>query len=113
MSRNLQTKVILTLGALCLSVALISMPLLAVARPEVALACPHSDSAGQQAGMVWIPAGEFTMGGVGLEARREELPRHSVRVDGFWMDEAEVTNAQFEKFVDATGYITTAERPVD
>lgn len=64
-------------------------------------------------GMVWIPAGEFQMGGVGPEARQDEFPVHSVKVDGFWMDETVVTNAQFRAFVKATGYLTTAERKPD
>lgn len=64
-------------------------------------------------GMVWIPGGEFTMGSADPLARRDEQPVHRVRVDGFWMDATEVTNAQFKAFVDATGYVTLAERPVD
>lgn len=64
-------------------------------------------------GMIWIPGGAFVMGGVGPEARRDELPRHRVRVDGFFVGEHEVTNADFERFVDATGYRTIAERAVD
>ncbi len=40
----------------------------------------------------------------------DALPIHRVYVDGFWMDETDVTNAEFEKFVQATGYITIAER---
>jgi formylglycine-generating enzyme required for sulfatase activity len=64
-------------------------------------------------GMVWIPAGEFQMGGVGPEARQDEFPIHPVKVDGFWMDETVVTNAQFRAFVKATGYLTTAERKPD
>jgi formylglycine-generating enzyme required for sulfatase activity len=47
------------------------------------------------------------------EAAAAERPAHRVRVDGFWMDVTEVTNAQFRAFVEATGYTTTAERPVD
>jgi sulfatase modifying factor 1 len=43
----------------------------------------------------------------------DEKPAHRVRVDGFWMDETDVTNAQFRKFVEATGYVTTAEKPVN
>lgn len=61
-------------------------------------------------GMVWIPGGEFTMGSDSDLAWPDEKPAHRVRVDGFWIDETEVTNAQFAKFVDATGYVTTAER---
>lgn len=64
-------------------------------------------------GMVWIEGGEFTMGSVDPLARKDESPIHRVRVDGFWMDQTEVTNEQFKAFVDATGYVTTAERPVD
>src|SRR5205085_12353536 len=42
-----------------------------------------------------------------------ERPAHRVRLDGFWMDEHDVTNAQFAPFVEATGYLTTAERKPD
>ncbi len=61
-------------------------------------------------GMVWIPAGEFSMGTNSDLARADEKPAHRVRVDGFWMDATEVTNAQFRAFVEATGYVTTAEK---
>lgn len=64
-------------------------------------------------GMVHIPGGEFAMGSIDSLARRDEQPVHRVRVDPFWMDATEVTNAQFAAFVAATGYKTVAERPVD
>ncbi len=64
-------------------------------------------------GMVWIPGGEFTMGTDSDLGWPDEKPAHRVRVDGFWMDETDVTNAQFREFVEATKYITTAEKPVD
>jgi len=60
-------------------------------------------------GMVYIKEGEYMMGAADDEGRPDEYPQHQVKVDGFWMDATEVTNAQFKKFVDATGYITTAE----
>jgi formylglycine-generating enzyme required for sulfatase activity len=60
-------------------------------------------------GMVLIPAGEFEMGASDEEGRQDEYPQHKVKLDAFWMDATEVTNAQFKKFVDATGYISTAE----
>ncbi len=63
--------------------------------------------------MVWIPGGEFTMGTEDLETYPYERPAHRVRVDGFWMDATEVTNAQFQEFVTATGYLTTAEKKPD
>lgn len=64
-------------------------------------------------GMVWIPAGTFSMGSVDRLARLDERPVHRVYVDGFWMDATEVTNRQFRAFVEATHYLTTAEKPVD
>lgn len=64
-------------------------------------------------GMVKIPAGEFMMGASDNEGRPDEYPQHQVKVNAFWMDATEVTNAQFEKFVKATGYITTAEKKPD
>ena len=63
--------------------------------------------------MVWIPGGEFAMGADDESAWNTEKPPHRVRVAGFWMDQTEVTNAQFSAFVSATGYKTVAERPVD
>ena len=64
-------------------------------------------------GMVWIPGGEFVMGANGDTRQKNELPAHTVRVDGFFMDATEVTNAEFRAFVEATDYVTTAEKPVD
>ena len=61
-------------------------------------------------GMVWVPAGEFSMGSNHPLGRRNELPIHRVYVDGFYIDETEVTNAQFAEFVEATGYVTMAEK---
>lgn len=76
-----------------------------------------TEPADKPEGMVFIPGGEFSMG---CEAKNESLcstpgvtydagPIHRVYVDAFWMDETEVTNRQFKKFVDETGYITIAE----
>ena len=64
-------------------------------------------------GMVLIPEGSFMMGSSDSQARPDESPVHEVKVDGFWIDQTEVTNAQFVAFVEATGYVTTAEKPVD
>jgi sulfatase modifying factor 1 len=60
-------------------------------------------------GMVWIPGGEFVMGTNSDLGKPEEKPAHRVRVDGYWIDATEVTNAEFAKFVEATGHKTTAE----
>ena len=64
-------------------------------------------------GMRWIPPGEFAMGSGPDVGRPEETPAHRVRLDGFWIDEREVTNAQFARFAAATGHVTTAERVPD
>jgi formylglycine-generating enzyme len=65
---------------------------------------PHPD-------IIWIPGGTFLMGSENFYL--EERPVHEVSVDGFWMDRYTVTNEQFERFVDATGYVTLAERPLN
>jgi formylglycine-generating enzyme len=63
-------------------------------------------------GMVWIPRGKFTMGTDDPNPHFVDAhPMHDVEISGFWMDEAEVTNAQFAEFVAATGYVTVAEQP--
>lgn len=66
-------------------------------------------------GMKWVPGGVFYQGAVDRDimAMNHEKPRHKVAIHGFFMDSVEVTNAQFKKFVEETGYITLAERPVD
>jgi formylglycine-generating enzyme required for sulfatase activity len=61
--------------------------------------------------MVFVPGGTFAMGSD--RQHPEERFTHAVRLDGFWIDRHEVTNAQFQKFVAATGYVTLAERGPD
>ena len=58
--------------------------------------------------MVRVPSGSATMGAT--DGAPEEQPLHDVRVSDFWMDQTEVTNAQFTRFVEATKYVTTAEK---
>jgi formylglycine-generating enzyme required for sulfatase activity len=85
-------------------------------------ACRPGDApAAAPEGMVWIPGGEFEMGSIdpracpcgGPDAMPDARPIHRVSVDGFWMDATEVTNAQFARFVEATGHVTIAELPVE
>lgn len=61
--------------------------------------------------MVWVPGGTFHMGSD--RHYPEEAPVHRVTVDGFWIDRTPVTNRQFRQFVNATGYVTFAERRPD
>ena len=68
-------------------------------------------------GMIWIAGGEFAMGTEdptsamcgGKDEMPDARPIHRVALEGFWMDETEVTNEQFGEFVKATGYVTVAE----
>jgi formylglycine-generating enzyme len=91
---------------------------LSIATVAFAFAAGVSAGADAPEGMVWIPGGEFAMGAVvnghgscemAMPSNDAE-PIHRVRVDGFWMDKTVVTNEQFAKFVEATGYVTIAER---
>ena len=76
------------------------------------------DTTSAYANMVRIPSGSFAMGGDaglmdgGSHSHQTAYPIHEVTVDAFWMDVAEVTNRQFAEFVEATGYVTFAERPL-
>ncbi len=69
-----------------------------------------SDVDGMQ--QVYVPSGEFQMGspeslaGAGVD----EKPLHTVYLDAFWIDQTEVTNSMFGKFIDQTGYRTDAEK---
>jgi len=63
--------------------------------------------------MVWIEGGAFQMGAHSKGYYGREYPAHQVEVDGFWMDNHEVTNAQYKAFIEATHYITVAERVID
>jgi formylglycine-generating enzyme len=59
--------------------------------------------------MVWVEGGRFRMGSD--QHYEEEAPTFITAVDGFWIDPYPVTNEQFRRFVDETGYVTLAERP--
>ncbi len=69
---------------------------------------PAQPGAANQAGLVAIAGGRFLMGSD--EGYPEEQPVHPMEVPAFLIDRHEVTNAQFARFVDATGYVTQAER---
>jgi formylglycine-generating enzyme len=82
-------------------------------------AVPSGPPPGRSGKMVWIPGGEFSMGAIDApsaggagcgDPTADAQPVHRVHVDGFWMDETEVTNDAFGAFVRATGYVTIAER---
>ena len=75
-----------------------------------AMQVPSSQEPGHS-DMVRIPGGTFRMGSD--KHYPEEAPSHRVTVSDFWMDRTPVTNRDFRKFVNATGYVTFAETPPD
>ena len=80
--------------------------------PEVSDPSPTDQGRGApHPGMVWIPGGTFRMGSD--DHYPEEAPTHKVTVDGFWMDQHAVTNAEFSRFVKKTRHVTSAERAPD
>lgn len=64
-------------------------------------------------GMVRVPGGTFVMGSDARDVQAHEGPAHVVTVSAFYMDAHEVTNEAFGRFVEETGYVTVAERPID
>ena len=54
--------------------------------------------------MVYVPPGDFTMGSPAGAGSDEEVPMHTVTLDGFWIDRTEVTNTRYRLFVEAAGY---------
>jgi formylglycine-generating enzyme required for sulfatase activity len=77
----------------------------------IAAASAISSASPQVDGMVRIPRGTFLMGSD--RHYPEEAPAHRVAVDGFWMDRCAVTNREFQRFIETTGYVTLAERPAN
>ena len=91
----------------------LTRPVLGLAITSFVAVAALAADAEKPTGMVWVPGGKFAMGTDEKEAYPAERPAHRVKVDGFWMDETEGTNAQFAKFVEATKYVTIAERVPD
>jgi formylglycine-generating enzyme required for sulfatase activity len=112
-SENLTAKKLINLmPVLCILLLLISCT-----KPEKETETTESSETKREViksnGMMLIPEADFMMGGDDELKREDELPRHRVLLDPFWMDETEVTNAEFAKFVKETKYITTAEQKPD
>jgi formylglycine-generating enzyme required for sulfatase activity len=83
----------------------------AAAAPAKCLTPVAAQPAPATAGMVLIKGGRFEMGAAPMHT--EEGPPRPTRVGDFWIDRTEVTNADFARFVAATGYVTEAEKPLD
>jgi sulfatase modifying factor 1 len=85
---------------------------------EATIANPATMPGALPEGMVYIPGGEFSMGSLdptemvcgGDQPMDDARPLHRVYLDSFFMDATEVTNEEFAAFVQATGYVTVAER---
>src|SRR5688572_2959604 len=114
-ARSQQSKLLnrtrnVSLAALAAAVVLIAgASAWQIATPPAAATAP----ANGPDGMVWVPGGSFLMGSDHELAQENERPAHRVKVDGFWMDRHHVSNAEFRKFVEATSYVTTAEKKPD
>jgi len=67
-------------------------------------ACPFITNEKDGSELVLIPAGEFTMGSTAGEGNDGEQPRHRVFLDAYYIGKYEVTNEQFARFINATGY---------
>ena len=103
---------ILLAGALALTACGTKDPPSAAAARRPCLGAQQpAQPAPTSAGMVLIKGGRFEMGARPLH--REEGPPRLTLVGDFWIDRTEVTNADFARFVAATGYVTEAERPPD
>lgn len=76
---------------------------------EISFIKTREDSASTD-NMILLKGGKYRMGASGRQAKRDEFPRHIEKISDLWVDQTEVTNAQFREFVNATGYVTTAER---
>ncbi len=72
-----------------------------------------ADMASDTSGMVVLAGGFFEMGGKDGLTLADEMPAHHVGVRSLYIDKTEVTNAQFSRFVEQTGYVTVAERAID
>lgn len=97
--------------------------------PNLSPIVPETETAPSADGaeMVFIPAGEFLRGAspeniadlvnlcpnCPLDTLEDAQPQTTIYLDAFWIDKTEVTNAQFSRFVDETGYRTSAERTDD
>ena len=80
-----------------------------IASPNATNSDPDGTQRGQAGvkappAMVWIPGGTFLMGTNEKESFPNERPAHLVQVQGFWTDQHDVTNAEFARFVEATGW---------
>src|SRR6266540_2012338 len=104
--------ILASIAAVSVAVLLLGY-VIGTSRPPRPSSAPPPAAVTNTAGMQWISAGEFTMGTDGSHGMANERPTHRVRVSGFWIDEHPVTNAEFARFVEATGYVTTAEQAPD
>ncbi len=80
--------------------------------PDTILRCDRGPqfAGARHPDMVWVPGGAFPFGDT---VYPEEQPVRTTTAQGFWMERTEVSNDAFAAFVQATGYVTVAERPVD
>jgi formylglycine-generating enzyme required for sulfatase activity/tRNA A-37 threonylcarbamoyl transferase component Bud32 len=104
-------------NALAAAPATAALVLTATASPALVVTAAPTLTATQNisapSGMVLIPAGSFTMGAVSGDFDADETPPHTVSLGKYFIDSVEVTNAQFVRFVNGSGYQTDAEKAGD
>lgn len=114
MIRGLTSAILVGMTLLCAAVAYTSRAGLVVDRGRVkqkaSLAERSREEPGPRANMRWMPPAAFLMGTQDVESHPDELAAHRVHLEGFWIDITPVTNADYARFVRATGYRTRAER---
>ncbi len=89
-------------------VCVLAVAVSACSKPPAQAGASRTSTSAAPQGMVWIEGGTFVMGSD--THYPEEGPAQEIRLDGFWMDAHEVSNEHFAQFVQATGYLTVAER---
>ncbi len=106
---------VLLIAALAAASSLACRPA-STAAARMASAAPHVNATPAPGpapeGMIWVPGGVFWMGCKGCGLPNAE-PVHLVELKSYWVDRHAVTNAEFARFVAATGYVTVAERPLN
>src|SRR5688572_19078745 len=101
----------------CASLAPVSPASMPTSQPQPATMVPVLSNAGRSTRlspkdrmvMVFVHAGEFTMGSY-VDDAEDTMPAHTVSLDAFWIDQTEVSNEMFARFVEGTSYVTDAEK---
>jgi formylglycine-generating enzyme required for sulfatase activity len=84
-------------------------PIISTALLSLLILAANVSFAGQSPDMVFVEGGEFMMGNVFGDDDDKQKPPHKVSLDSFYIGEHEITVGEFRSFIEATGYLTSAE----